>query len=70
MNCHIEAHDIHLEFYSIFLEHKKAISHWKAFLESVKEKEKSDKLELHLDEAAVRKLITMELNRSKIWTMT
>jgi tetratricopeptide (TPR) repeat protein len=66
MNDLVESNQMHLEFYNILREHKGAIHHWTAFLEEVKEKKGSDKLDPHLDEAAVRKLIKMELNQRKM----
>jgi tetratricopeptide (TPR) repeat protein len=66
MNDFVEAHQLHLEFYDTLCEHKEAAYHWMAFLDQVKEKKELDKLEPHLDEATVHKLIEMELNRQKM----
>jgi tetratricopeptide (TPR) repeat protein len=54
-----EAHEIHLDFYN------GSEYHWKTYLLEVKDKMELGKLEPHLDEAAVSKLIHMELNRRK-----
>ena len=46
-------------------EHKGAEYHWKAYLLEVKDKMELNKLEPHLDETAVSKLLHMEINRRK-----
>jgi tetratricopeptide (TPR) repeat protein len=64
MNDVIEAHEWHLEFYNTLFEHNDAVLHWKTYLKDINEKMKLGKLEPHLDENAVRKLMHMERNRS------
>jgi len=65
MNNLIEAHESHLEFYNVFAKHKGATYYWKTYLLHVKDSMEADKLEPHLDETAVSKLIHMEVNRRK-----
>ena len=65
MNDWNEAHEMHLEFYRLLDRHKGALYHWKTYLVDIKEKMDGGKLEPHLDEVTVSKLIQMELNRRK-----
>jgi tetratricopeptide (TPR) repeat protein len=65
MNYLIEAHEVHLAFYNVLFKHKGAIYHWKTYLLDVKDKMESSKIEAHLDETVVNKLIHMEVNRRK-----
>jgi hypothetical protein len=57
--------EVHLAFYNVLFKHKGAIYHWKTYLLDVKDKMESSKIEAHLDETAVNKLIHMEVNRRK-----
>jgi tetratricopeptide (TPR) repeat protein len=65
MNNLIEAHESHLEFYNLLAKHKGAVYYWKTYLLHVKDNMEADKLEPHLDETTVSKLIHMEFNRRK-----
>ena len=65
MNDLNAAHELHLEFYNLLTAHKGAEYHWKTYLLDVKDKMEAGKLEPHLDENAVSKLVNMELNRRR-----
>ncbi|CAF5188736.1 unnamed protein product, partial [Rotaria magnacalcarata] len=65
MNDFVKAHEAHLQFYNILSKYKGTEYHWKAYLLDVKDKMELGKTEPHLDQAAVSKLINMELNRRK-----
>ena len=65
MNDFNESYELHLEFYRLLDGHKEAVYHWKTYLLDVKDKMEAGKLEPHLDEITVSKLIYMEINRRK-----
>jgi hypothetical protein len=65
MNDLNTAYEIQLEFYNLLDKHKESIYHWKAYLLDVNDKMETRKFEPYLDDNMVRKLIHMELNRTK-----
>lgn len=71
MLCHqkmsdiTEAHRLHMELYDLLSKNKEATYHWKAYILDVQEKMESGRIEPHLDQSSISRLIRMEFNRRK-----